>query len=112
MKCYVDELSLESKDRSQHFNDFKEVFECLRKNQYKMNRLKCTFKVTLEKFLGFIVWHIGIEVDPDKRKVIPDMPPPHNLLELRGLQGRLTSIQWHISNLSGRCQPFSRLIKK
>lgn len=55
MKCYVDDLSLESKDRSQHSNDLKEVLECLRKNQYKMNRLKCSFKVTLEKFLGFIV---------------------------------------------------------
>ncbi|KAI5349072.1 hypothetical protein L3X38_001959 [Prunus dulcis] len=40
------------------------------------------------------------------------MPPPKNLRELRGLQGRLAYIRRFISNLSGRCQPFSRLMRK
>ena len=40
------------------------------------------------------------------------MPAPKNLRELRGLQGRLAYIRRFISNLSGRCQPFSRLMKK
>ena len=40
------------------------------------------------------------------------MPPPRNLRELRGLQGRLAYIRRFISNLSGRCQPFTRLMKK
>ena len=40
------------------------------------------------------------------------MPPPRNLRELRGLQGKLAYIRRFISNLSGRCQPFTRLMKK
>lgn len=40
------------------------------------------------------------------------MKPPRNLKELRGLQGRLAYIRRFISNLSGRCQPFTRLMKK
>jgi len=40
------------------------------------------------------------------------MPPPRNLRELRGLQGRLAYIRRFILNLSGRCQPFTRLLKK
>jgi len=40
------------------------------------------------------------------------MQPPRNLRELRGLQGWLAYIRRFISNLSGRCQHFSRLIKK
>ena len=77
-----------------------------------MNLLKCAFGVTLGKFMGFIVQHNRIEDDPDKRKAILNMPPPHNLCELRGLQGRLAYIQRFISNLFERCQPFSKLMKK
>lgn len=38
------------------------------------------------------------------------MPPPRNLRELKSLRG--TYIIRFISNISGRCQPFSRLMKK
>ncbi|KAI5342406.1 hypothetical protein L3X38_010281 [Prunus dulcis] len=72
----------------------------------------CAFGVTSGKFLGFIVKHQGIEVDQTKIKVIRDMPEPRNLHELKSLQGHLAFIQRFISNLSGRCQPFSRLMKK
>ena len=40
------------------------------------------------------------------------MPEPTNLKELRSLQGKLAFIRRFISNLAGRCQPFSRLMKK
>ena len=40
------------------------------------------------------------------------MQPPRNLKELRGLQGRLAYIWRFISNLSRRCQPFTKLMKK
>jgi len=40
------------------------------------------------------------------------MQPPENLKELRGLQGKLAYIRRFITNLSGRCQPFSQLLKK
>ncbi|KAM1024148.1 hypothetical protein EV2_038518 [Malus domestica] len=40
------------------------------------------------------------------------MPEPRNLHELKSLQGRLAFIRRFISNLAGRCQPFSRLMKK
>ena len=40
------------------------------------------------------------------------MLEPHNLHELKSLQGRLTYIRRFISNLANRCQPFNRLMKK
>ncbi|KAI5313715.1 hypothetical protein L3X38_042891 [Prunus dulcis] len=64
------------------------------------------------KFLGFVIQHRGIEIDPSKIKAIREMPPPRNLRELRGLQGRLAYIRRFISDLFRRCQPFSRLMKK
>ncbi|XP_020272527.1 uncharacterized protein LOC109847707 [Asparagus officinalis] len=40
------------------------------------------------------------------------MSPLKNIKKLRGLQGRLAYIQRFISNLSGCCQSFSKLMKK
>ncbi|XP_074297817.1 putative mitochondrial protein AtMg00860 [Silene latifolia] len=54
----------------------------------------------------------GIEIDQTKIKAINEMPEPKTLKELRGLQGRLAYIRRFISNLGGRCQPFSHLMKK
>ncbi|XP_020410280.1 uncharacterized protein LOC109946529 [Prunus persica] len=112
IECYVDDLVVKTKKREHHLRDLKRVFDRLRKHQLKMNPLKYAFGVTSGRFLGFIVRHRGIEIDPSKIKAICEMPPPRNLRELRGLQGRLAYIRRFISNLSGRCQPFSRLMKK
>ncbi|CAL8083348.1 unnamed protein product [Prunus armeniaca] len=109
VKCYVDDLVIKSKRREDHLKDLRMVFNRLRKYQLKMNPLKCAFGVTSGKFLGFIVKHRGIEVDQTKIKAIRGMPKPRNLHKLKG---RLAFIRRFISNLAGRCQPFSRLMKK
>ena len=64
------------------------------------------------EILGFVVRHKGIEIDQSKIKAIQDMSEPKNLKELRGLQGRLAYIRRFISNLAGRCHPYSHLMKK
>ncbi|KAM1206144.1 hypothetical protein FF1_006824 [Malus domestica] len=112
VECYVDDVVVKTKKRSNHLKDLRVVFERLRKYNLKMNPLKCAFGVTSGKFLGFIVKHRGIEVDQSKIKAIQSMPEPRNLHELKSLQGRLAFIRRFIFNLAGRCQPFSRLMKK
>ncbi|KAG9458187.1 hypothetical protein H6P81_002695 [Aristolochia fimbriata] len=77
-----------------------------------MNPLKCAFGVLSGKFLGFVVRHRGIEIDQTKIDVIQQMPEPKTLSELKSLQGHLAYIRRFISNLAGRCQPFSHLMKK
>ena len=58
-----------------------------------MNPLKYALVITSENFLGFIVRHRGIEVDPSKIDAIQKMPIPKNLKELRSLQGHLAFIR-------------------
>ena len=77
-----------------------------------MNPTKSFLGVSSGKFLGFIVTSKGIHLDPDKVTAIQDVHPPKNLKELRGLQGRLAYIRRFITNLSGRYQPFTQLMKK
>ncbi|XP_075473873.1 putative mitochondrial protein AtMg00860 [Primulina tabacum] len=77
-----------------------------------MNPLKCAFVVTSGKFLGFIVRQRGIKIEQAKIDAILKIPEPRNIHELKSLQGKLAYIRRFISNLAGRCQPFSHLMKK
>ncbi|KAL0440126.1 UNVERIFIED_CONTAM: Transposon Tf2-12 polyprotein [Sesamum latifolium] len=112
VECYVDDLVVKSKKREDHLYDLRKVFEHLRRYQLKMNPSKCSFGVTSEKFLGFIVRQRVIEIEQAKIDAILKMPEPRNIHELKSLQGKLAYLRRFISNLAGRCQPFSRLMKK
>ncbi|KAG9449974.1 hypothetical protein H6P81_009939 [Aristolochia fimbriata] len=108
VECYVDNLVVKTKQRADHLLVLRAVFERLRRFQLKMNPLKCAFGITSGKFLGFIVHHRGIKIDQSKIDVIQKMSEPRNVSELKSF----AYIRRFISNLAGRCQPFSRLLKK
>ncbi|XP_052477677.1 uncharacterized protein LOC128033725 [Gossypium raimondii] len=78
----------------------------------KLNPTKCTFGTRSGKLFGFIVSGKGIEVDPDKVRAIRDLPPPHTQKEVRGFLGRLNYISRFISQLTEKCDPLFRLLKK
>ncbi|XP_070036168.1 uncharacterized protein [Nicotiana tomentosiformis] len=108
----MDDLVVKSRKRGDHLQDLRMVFERLRRYQLRMNPLKCAFGVTSEKFFGFIVRHRGIEINQAKVDAILKMPEPRNIHELKSLQGKLAYLRRFISNLAGKCQPFSHLVKK
>jgi len=49
-----------------HLNDLKETFDTLCSYNMKLNPSKCAFRVTVGKFLRFMVSQRGIEANPDK----------------------------------------------
>jgi hypothetical protein len=112
VECYVDDLVVKALSYEEHLSNLRIIFERLRMHRLKLNPLKCAFMVSSGKFLGFVIRHRGIEIDPAKIKAIMELPPPKNLKQLRGLQGRLAYIRRFIANLSGKIHPFTRLTKK
>ncbi|RVW77813.1 Retrovirus-related Pol polyprotein from transposon 297 [Vitis vinifera] len=71
-----DDMIVKSRDRSDHLSALERFFERIRQFRLRLNPKKCTFGVTSEKLLGYMVSERGIEVDPDKIRVILDMPAP------------------------------------
>ena len=49
-------------------NDLGNIFGILRRHKLQLNASKCSFGVGSEKFLGYMVTHRGIEVNPDQIK--------------------------------------------
>ena len=76
IEVYINDMVVKSKVESEHVNDLENIFEILRKHKLCLNASKCTFGVGLGKFLGFMVTHHGIEVDPNQIRVINNLQPP------------------------------------
>lgn len=76
-----------------------------------MNPLMCAFGVSSEKFLGFVIHHKGIDIDPTKAKAIQDMNPPKTVKELKSFMGRVSYIRSFIPTLSELIEPFHKLLK-
>ncbi|KAA3467458.1 Integrase, catalytic core [Gossypium australe] len=83
-----------------------------REIELKLNPAKCTFGATSGRLLGFVVSDKGIEIDPDKVKAIQELSPSRTQKEVKGFLGRLNYITRFISQLTEKCDPIFRLIKK
>ena len=63
---YIDDMVVKSKVVFEHVGDLKNIFEILRKHKLRLNASKCSFGVRSSKFLGYMVTHLGIEVNPNQ----------------------------------------------
>ena len=84
----------------------------LEKYNLRLNPKKCVFGVTSGKLLGHIVSERGIEVDPDKIKVIQEMPVPKIEKDVRGFIRKLQYISRFIAKLTMICDPIFKLLRK
>ena len=97
IEVYIDDVVVKSKVVSEHVADLKNIFEILRKHKLRRNASKCSFGVGLGKFLGYMVTHWGIEVNPDQIKVINNLQPPRNPKEVQKLTGMTATLNRFIS---------------
>ena len=73
---------------------------------------KCVFGVPAGQLLGFIVSHRGIEVNPEKIKVILNITKPANLKDIQILTGCVAAVSRFISRLGEKAMPLYKLLKK
>ena len=65
VEVYIDDMVVKSKEEPGHINDIIEVLEVLWRHKLCLNVDKCAFGVGAGKFLGYMITHRGIEVNPD-----------------------------------------------
>ena len=106
IEVYIDNMLVKSTMVKLHIVHLDEAFQILKKYNMKLNPAKCAFEVSIEKFLGFIVNNRGMEANPDKIKVVLDMPPPLNIKEVQRLMGRIVALSRFVSKASDKCQSF------
>ena len=82
IEVYIDDMVVKSKVASGHVEDLTNIFEVLRKHKLCLNASKCSFGVGSRKFLGYMVTHRGIEVNPNQIKAINALRAPQNPKEV------------------------------
>ena len=112
IKVYIDNMVVKSKIVSEHIGDLTNIFEILRGHKLRLNTSKYSFRVGSGKFLGYMVTHRGIEVNPDKIKVINSLQPPQNPKEVQKLTGMMAALNRFIFRLADRYRPFFLLMNK
>ena len=70
IEVYIIDIVVKSRVVSEHVGDLMKIFEILRKHKLSLNASKCSFGVGSGKFLGYMVTHKGIEVNPNQIKAI------------------------------------------
>ena len=84
----------------------------LRKHKLRLNASNYLFGVGSGKFLGYMVTHRGIVVNPNQIKAINSLQPPRNPKEVQKLTGMTAALNQFISRSVDRCRPFFLLLHK
>ena len=84
---FFDDIIIHSTTLEEHKEHLKAIFEELRANKLYVNEKKSEFFLKEIKYLGHIISKEGIQMDPDKLRIINEWPQPTNLHELRSFIG-------------------------
>ena len=74
--------------------------------------MECAFGVSARKFLGFLVHHRGISVDPAKAIAITTMKRSAMVKKLKSFLERVSYIRRFVSGLASVTSELSKLLKK
>ena len=97
IEIYIDDMVVKSKMVSEHLGDLQAIFQILKKYKLRLNASKCSFGVGSVKFLGYMVTHRGIEVNPDQIKTINNLQSSRNPKEVQKLTGMAAALNRFIS---------------
>jgi hypothetical protein len=87
IQMYLDDLTIYSKIRSDHFGHLRKVLMQCRKFGFSLNPSKSIFGVTKGKILGHIVSHSRISIDLERIVAILNLPSPTSKKEVQDFMG-------------------------
>ena len=84
---FFDDILIYSKSWEDHIQHVDRVLNLLKDHQLYAKPSKCFFGVQEVEYLGHIVSHEGVKVDPNKIKAIKEWKIPTTIKHLRGFLG-------------------------
>jgi hypothetical protein len=110
--AFMDDVLIYSPDSEQHTKDVRAVLKALQEAGLQCDIRKCEFSVKKVKFLGLIVSTDGIEMDPEKIKVVVDWKQPTNATEVLSFTGFCNFYRRFIKGFSSIAKPLFQLTLK
>ncbi|GJU31637.1 putative reverse transcriptase domain-containing protein [Tanacetum coccineum] len=73
---FIDDILIYSRNKEEHANHLRIIFELLRKEKLYAKFSKCDFWISIVQFLGHVIDSQGIHVDPAKIKAVKNWASP------------------------------------
>jgi hypothetical protein len=84
---YMDDILVFTNDLEHHCQVVREVLEILCQNNLYLKAAKCAFEQTKIEFLGMVIEHNSLSMDPIKVDGTLSWPRPKNITDVQALAG-------------------------
>ena len=109
LTIYMDDLLVFTKDHKEHQEVVREVLTILRANNLFLKPEKCAFHQAEVEYLGLLVGHGQIKMDPTKISTISDWPTPTTKKQVQAFLGFANFYRRFIKNFSKIAKPLTLL---
>ncbi|KAK8931221.1 hypothetical protein KSP39_PZI016563 [Platanthera zijinensis] len=108
---FFDDIMIYSSSWDAHLRHLRLAFQLLRHHQLFLKSSKCSFGTTSVDYLGHVISHHGVTVDPGKVRDIQSWPRPHSLKTLRGFLGLTGYYRRFIQGYGSLAKPLTELLR-
>ncbi|PPQ81108.1 hypothetical protein CVT24_008812 [Panaeolus cyanescens] len=108
---YMDDILIFTKDLASHRQIVNQVLQILQDNDLSLKPEKCLFEQSEVEYLGVIVSHNCIRMDPKKVEAIRDWPAPRNKKDVQQFLGFVNFYRRFIDRFSTMAKPLNNLCK-
>ena len=109
---FFDDILIYNKSWKDHVEHVDKVLQLLEEKQLYEKRSKCFFGVQEVEYLGHIISHEGVKVDPIKIKAIKEWKIPTSIKHLGGFLGLTGYYRKFVKNYGRIAAPLTKLLKK
>ncbi|XP_063988164.1 uncharacterized protein LOC135168161 [Diachasmimorpha longicaudata] len=109
---YLDDIVIFGPDLQEHNKRLREVLQCLKEANLRLQPDKCNFLRKEVVYLGHIITKDGIKADPSKIEAVVKFPVPQHEKEIMSFLGLAGYYRKFIRDFSKIAKPLSELLKK
>ena len=109
---YLDDILIFSDDIDEHRRTVQEVLERLRRHHLYLNPKKCKFNRETIEYLGLIISHNQVEMDPKKVEAVRSWPMPTSKKKLQSFLGFINFYRRFIKDFAKHARPLHQLTGK
>jgi hypothetical protein len=109
---FLDDLLIFSNSLAEHAQHLRQVFDILIANNLVLNKNKCVFNEEQVLFLGHVVSHGRIAIDPAKTAAVREFPTPTDRVSLQRFLGLANYVRRFIKDYAHVTVPLTDLLQQ